>query len=107
MKPASTGSNTVLRRCVKGGLSRDRYWRDDSLLIGREDMRYRHALPTSTSFSGNGLFGYTFGPLQQKDLESYYIEVEKGHDTFMISNRITRIYYVLSGNGYFTIDSRR
>jgi SAM-dependent methyltransferase len=47
--------------------------------------------------------GYTFGPLKQKDLEIYYIEVERGHDTFMVSKKITRIYYILSGSGYFTI----
>jgi chemotaxis methyl-accepting protein methylase/mannose-6-phosphate isomerase-like protein (cupin superfamily) len=70
-------------------------------------MRYTHSLPTSTSFNGEGLFGYTFGPLQQKDLEIYYIEVQKGHDTFMISKRITRAYYVLCGSGYFTIGDRR
>jgi len=45
--------------------------------------------------------------LKQKDLEIYYIEVEKGHDTFMVSKKITRTYYVISGNGYFTIDNRR
>ena len=66
-------------------------------------MPYIYSLPTSTSFDGKGLFGYTFGPLKQKDLEIYYIEVEKGHDTFMISKKITRTYYVLCGSGYFTI----
>ena len=70
-------------------------------------MRYIHLLPSMPSFDGKGLFGYTFGPLQQRDLEIYYIEVEKGHDTFMVSKRITRIYYVLDGNGYFTIGDRR
>ena len=30
-----------------------------------------------------------------------------GHDTFMVSKRITRVYYVLSGSGYFTIGDRR
>jgi len=70
-------------------------------------MRYTHSLPTLPSFEGRGFFGYTFGPLQQKDLEIYYIEVEKGHDTFTVSKRITRIYYVLWGNGYFTINDRR
>ena len=70
-------------------------------------MRYTHSLPTLPSFDGKGLFGYTFGPLQQKDLEIYYIEVEKGHDTFMVSKRITRVYYVLDGSGYFTISDRR
>src|SRR5229473_7831886 len=70
-------------------------------------MRYIHSLPSLPSFDGKGLFGYTFGPLEQKDLEIYYIEVEKGHDTFMVSKRITRVYYVLSGSGYFTIGDRR
>ena len=70
-------------------------------------MRYTHSLPPIPSFDGKGLFGYTFGPLQQKDLEVYYIEVEKGHDTFMVSRRIARVYYVLSGSGFFTIDDRR
>jgi SAM-dependent methyltransferase/mannose-6-phosphate isomerase-like protein (cupin superfamily) len=70
-------------------------------------MRYTHLLPLLPSFDGEGLFGYTFGPLRQRDLEIYYIEVEKGHDTFMVSKRITRTYYVLSGAGFFTIDNRR
>jgi mannose-6-phosphate isomerase-like protein (cupin superfamily)/SAM-dependent methyltransferase len=69
-------------------------------------MPYVFAVPTLTSFDGKGLFGYTFGPLSQKDLEVYYIEVQKGHDTFMVSSKITRTYYVLSGSGYFTIDDR-
>jgi chemotaxis methyl-accepting protein methylase/mannose-6-phosphate isomerase-like protein (cupin superfamily) len=70
-------------------------------------MQYIYSVPTSSSFDGMGLFGYTFGPLKQKDLEIYYIEVEKGHDTFMISKRITRTYYVLCGSGYFTIADRK
>ncbi len=70
-------------------------------------MNYTHSLPTSLAFEGKGLFGYSFGPLAQKDLEIYYIDVEKGHDTFMVSRKITRVYYILSGSGYFTIDDRR
>jgi SAM-dependent methyltransferase/mannose-6-phosphate isomerase-like protein (cupin superfamily) len=70
-------------------------------------MRHTHSLPPIPSFEGEGLFGYTFGPLQQKDLEIYYIEVEKGHDTFIVSKRITRVYYVLWGSGFFTIGGRR
>jgi SAM-dependent methyltransferase len=52
------------------------------------------------------LFGYSFGPLKQ-DLDIYYIQSEKGHDTFMISRKITRTYYILSGSGYFTVDGKR
>jgi SAM-dependent methyltransferase len=70
-------------------------------------MPYTYTLPKSTSFTGTGLEGYSFGPLRQKDLDIYYIESEKGHDTFMVSRKITRTYYVLSGSGYFTIDDRR
>ena len=74
---------------------------------GDERMPYIYSLPTSASFTGKGLLGYTFGPLNQKDVEIYYIEVEKGHDTFIISRKITRIYYVLSGSGYFTIENHK
>jgi len=67
-------------------------------------MPYLYKLPTSVSFRGKGLFGYSFGRMQQKDLEVLYVESETGHDTFMILRGVTRTYYVLSGNGSFTID---
>jgi SAM-dependent methyltransferase len=70
-------------------------------------MPYIYSLPASTSFTGKGLLGYTFGPLKCRDLEVYYVEVEKGHDVFMVSKKITRIYYVLSGSGYFTIGDHK
>jgi chemotaxis methyl-accepting protein methylase len=70
-------------------------------------MPYIHSLPTSASFTGKGLLGYTFGPLNQTDLEIYYVEVEKGHDHFMVSKKITRTYYVLSGTGHFIIDDQK
>jgi hypothetical protein len=40
-------------------------------------VSYLYSLPTSASFTGKGLLGYTFGPLNQKDLDVYYIQVEK------------------------------
>ena len=70
-------------------------------------MQYLYSLPPSASFSGKGLLGYTFGPLNHKDLEVYYIDVDKGHDTFIVSKKITRVYYVLDGTGYFTINDRK
>jgi len=69
-------------------------------------MPYTYSRPTSVAFTGKGLFGYSFGPLHQ-NLNIYYIQSEKGHDTFMISRKITRTYYVLSGGGYFTIEGKR
>lgn len=70
-------------------------------------MDYVYSRDMSISFNCKGLVGYTFGPLKQQDLEIYYIDVQKGHDTFMISKKITRTYYILSGDGYFTIDGHR
>ena len=70
-------------------------------------MPYVYSLPTSVSFTGKGLLGYTFGPLSQKDIDIYYIEVEKGHDMFMISKKITRTYYIVSGTGHFTIGEHK
>jgi SAM-dependent methyltransferase len=69
-------------------------------------MRYTYSKLAVQSFEGKGLFGYTFGPLSLKDVDVYYVEVNSGHDTFMISRRITRIYYIIEGAGYFTINNQ-
>jgi SAM-dependent methyltransferase len=69
--------------------------------------RYIHTLPTSASFTGKGFLGYTYGPLHHKDIEILYVESQKGHDTFFISKNLTRIYYVLTGAGHFTMNGNR
>jgi chemotaxis methyl-accepting protein methylase len=69
-------------------------------------MEFIYSPSTSASYTGRGLVGYSLGPLKQNNLAIDYIEVQKGHDTFMISDKITRTYYVLSGSGYFTIADR-
>lgn len=66
-------------------------------------MEYVYSRPTLPSFTGKGLVGYAFGPLKQKGLAIDYVDVESGHDTFMISSKISRTYFIISGNGYFTI----
>src|SRR5271167_141664 len=70
-------------------------------------MSYTYSASRSPSFTGKGLVGYAFGPLKQRDLTIDYVEVERGHDTFLVSKRITRIYYILSGSGHFTINDRK
>lgn len=67
-------------------------------------MQYTYSRSPLPSFTGNGLAGYAFGPLKQKDRTIDYVEVGKGHDTFIVSNRITRTYFIISGSGYFTIE---
>ncbi len=70
-------------------------------------MAYILTLPSSPSFEGKGLKGFQFAPLTHPDIDVHLVDVEKGHDTFMISKKITRIYYVLEGQGYFTIDNNK
>jgi len=69
-------------------------------------MQYVHPLPDTPAFTDKGLTGYEFGPLRL-DLEVFYVDVIKGHDTFQISKKVSRVYYVLSGDGYFTIAGQR
>jgi mannose-6-phosphate isomerase-like protein (cupin superfamily) len=70
-------------------------------------MCYVWRLPSSPAFTGRGLQGFQFGPIRNANLEIHVVNVAKGHDTFIKSKRITRIYYVLEGSGYFTIDDQR
>ncbi len=69
-------------------------------------MPYTYSAPAAASFTDRGLSGYTFGPLKHEDVEIYYIESEKGHDAVIVSKKINRIYYILSGTGHFTIDNK-
>ena len=69
-------------------------------------MSYIVTIPSSPSFALKGLKGYQFGPLKNQALDLYFVDVEKGHDTFIISKTITRIYYILEGKGYFTIENQ-
>ena len=76
-------------------------------ILETDFLTYMHKLPASASFTGKGFFGYTFGPLHNKNVEILYIESETGHDTFFISKKLTRFYYVLAGTGYFTMNGAR
>jgi chemotaxis methyl-accepting protein methylase len=66
-------------------------------------MPYVYSPPTSPSFTGKGLSEFRFGSLNDRNVDICYIDVSQGHDTFQISRKIGRFYYVLSGSGYFTI----
>lgn len=54
------------------------------------------------SFSQKGLDGYKF-PLENKEVEIYFIDVKQGHDTYIISKKCKHIYYVIEGEGEFDI----
>ena len=73
---------------------------------GKQAIQYLHSIPGAPTFVDKGLAGYEFGPLRA-DLDVHYIDVVKGHDTFQISKKIKRLYYILSGSGYFTIAGQR
>ncbi len=68
-------------------------------------MSYVRTLPPSPSFEMEGLKGYQFPPLKDQDLEIHFLDVLTGHDSFVISKQLTRVYYILEGRGNFTIDN--
>jgi len=70
-------------------------------------MPYLVPLPAAPSFALKGMKGYQFAPLKNQDFDLYYLEVEKGHDTYIVSKKLTRIYYVLEGKGCFTIEKQK
>lgn len=61
----------------------------------------------SPSFTLEGLAGYEFQPLKDQDFAVHLVDVRRGHDTFIISKALTRIYYIIEGTGVFTIDRQR
>ncbi len=70
-------------------------------------MPYVISVSASPSFSLKGLVGYEYHPLKDQDFAVHLLDVYKGHDTFMISKALTRIYYVIDGTGVFTIDNQK
>jgi mannose-6-phosphate isomerase-like protein (cupin superfamily) len=70
-------------------------------------MSYVLAASPSPSFALKGLAGYEFQPLKHQDIAVHYLDVHGGHDTFMISKVLTRLYYIIEGTGVFTIDNQK
>jgi mannose-6-phosphate isomerase-like protein (cupin superfamily) len=70
-------------------------------------MSYVLAASSSPSFILKGMAGYEFRPLKDDDFAVHLLDVKEGHDTFMISKALTRIYYIIEGTGAFTIDNQR
>jgi mannose-6-phosphate isomerase-like protein (cupin superfamily) len=68
---------------------------------------YVMSASSSPAFSLKGMVGYEFHPLKDQDFAVHLLDVYKGHDTFMISKALTRIYYVIDGTGVFTIDNEK
>ena len=70
-------------------------------------MSYVLAASSSPSFTLKGMAGYEFQPLKDEDFAVHLLDVQKGHDTFMISKALTQIYYIIEGAGTFTIDNQK
>jgi mannose-6-phosphate isomerase-like protein (cupin superfamily) len=70
-------------------------------------MPYVLAASSSPSFALKGLAGYEFQPLKDQNIAVHFLDVHKGHDTFIISKALTRIFYIIEGTGVFTIDNQK
>lgn len=69
-------------------------------------MTYTLIHPEKPTFEQKGLSGFQF-PTKNKDVEVYFVDVEKGHDKFIISKKITHMYYILEGTGFFIINNKQ
>ena len=69
-------------------------------------MTYISKRKETPSFTQKGLKGFRF-PIKNEKVEIYFVDVEKGHDTFIISKEITHTYYILEGKGFFVIEGER
>ena len=58
------------------------------------------------AFSQKGLKGYKF-ILKNKNLEVYFLNVIKGHDTYFKSKKCSHIYYILKGKGFFDVNNKK
>jgi len=70
-------------------------------------MSYILKIPSSPSFEEKGLRGFQFEPLRNQELDIHFVDVITGHDTFFISKKIIRIYYILEGKGHFIIENQK
>ena len=70
-------------------------------------MPYVLATSSSPSFVMKGLTGYAFQPLKDPDVAVHFVDMHKGHDTYMISKALTRLYYIIQGTGVFTIENQK
>ena len=69
-------------------------------------MSYVMKASSSPSFSLHGMAGYEFQPLKDPDFAVHILDVHAGHDTFIVSKALTRIYYIVEGTGMFTINNQ-
>ena len=69
-------------------------------------MPYLLEASSSPSFALEGVVGYEYRSLKDQDFAVHLLDVRTGHDTFMISKALTRLYYILEGKGVFTIDNQ-
>jgi len=67
------------------------------------DNKYIFKLPKDASFEQNGLKGYTYN-LDLKEMSFSIEDVFKGHDRYCTNIRSTHYYYVVDGEGKFSIN---
>lgn len=54
------------------------------------------------TYKQKGVSGYQF-QIKNKNVEIYFTDVSKGHDSYLISKKITHTYYILEGRGAFDV----
>ena len=60
-------------------------------------------LPNEPTFIQKGLVGYQF-ETKNPEVQVNVVNVEKGHDTYIVCKKCTHIYYIIEGEGFFDIE---
>lgn len=68
--------------------------------------KYLKLVPSEPTFKQVGLKGFRL-ELSNPNLEIYEVDIEKGHDNFIVSQKITHIYYVIDGSGSFCLNGKK
>jgi mannose-6-phosphate isomerase-like protein (cupin superfamily) len=66
---------------------------------------YLKKLPKIPTFQQTGLAGFGYD-LLNSNLQVYFIDCEIGHDNQVSSDEITHLYYIIDGNGQFTLNDQ-
>lgn len=70
-----------------------------------ENNKYIYKLPENPSFLQEGLKGYNY-PLELTEISVSVEECFKGHDKYHTNTYSRKIYYVIDGEGKFSIDGK-
>jgi hypothetical protein len=69
-------------------------------------MSFIKNLTDVPSYSQKGIAGFPYD-IENPAFEIYSVDVQEGHDPYIISKKITQVYYTISGKGVFNSEGEK